>query len=386
MMSHLGVLGVAHSAVSLACTRVATIAAMPDTAKVRYRIERAAAHEVEREVVRLWRTGLPVEGDGSARFRWTYDDAPQRARDLYVLVADDRDRASAQLVGTAGVQIRRFSHAGRALRVALGCNLAIDPPHRSVLPALRLIRELQRDTRHHFALTYNIPNDHARGLYERAGFHDLGSMTRHVAILRHAPLVRRVVPVGWVAAAVAKALDAVQRARRARAAYRASRELRLDWLGDADDRFDPLWRTACGAYPLLAMRDARWLGWRYLQRPGCQAELAAISDRDGRLRGYAVIEDDGDVVDIRDALALPGDLGGLFALLLHALRHRRAATVSFNYLGRSEVTTALAAHGFHTRGANLHVYVEPGERLTDAERAAVLERETWYVTDFDKDN
>ena len=357
---------------------------MAETARVRYRIERAAAHEVEREVVRIWRAGLPVEGDGRERFRWTYEDAPQRVNDLYVLVADDR--ASAQLVGTAGIQIRRFSREGRSLRVALGCNLAIDPPHRSVLPALRLIRELQRDTRHHYALTYNIPNDQARGLYERAGFHDLGSMTRYVAILHHAPVVRRLVPVSWIATAVGSTLDAIQRARRAWAARRRFRELRLDWLGDADERFDGLWEAASRAYPLLAMRDARWLRWRYLQRPGCHAELAAISDRVGRLRGYAVIEDDGDVVDIRDALALPGDLGALFALLLHALRDRRAATVSFAYLGRSEVTAALAAHGFHARGANLHVYVDPGERLAAPERPAVLDRNTWYVTDFDKDN
>src|SRR5690242_13515260 len=225
---------------------------MAETARVRYRIERAAAHDVEREVVRIWRAGLPVEGDGRERFRWTYDDAPQRVRDLYVLVADDH--ASAQLVGTAGVQIRRFSREGRALRVALGCNLAIDPSHRSVLPALRLIRELQRDTRHQYALTYNIPNDQARGLYERAGFHDLGSMTRHVAILHHTPIVRRLLRARRVAAAVSSVLDAVQRARRAWAARRASRELRLDWLDDPDDRFDALWETASRAYPLLAMR------------------------------------------------------------------------------------------------------------------------------------
>ncbi len=356
---------------------------------VSYRISRAAPHDVRSDVLRLWRGSLPVEGDGGDRFRWTYDEAPERPRELYMLAADDGARP--QLVGTAGVQIRPFSAFGRELRGAISCNLAVDPLHRTVLPALRLVRDIQRVTRAEFDLTCSFPNEQARALYARAGYHELGAMVRYVAILRHARYVARIVHRPGIARVLASALDVVRGLRCARAARRFDQELRLEWLDDADERFDTLWHAACRERVLLATRDAAWLRWRYVRHPGCRCELVALVDRraSGTLRGYAVIEpdeDDAREIHVRDVLARPRDLDAMFALLVDALHARGATKLAFCYLGSRDVVDVLTSHGFQVRGSKRHVYVDAGQRLSETERARLRDRESWYLTDFDKDN
>ena len=346
----------------------------------RYAVSRVALASVARDVMRIWGTNLPVLGAIDAKLRWLYRDAPEPANDVYVLAADE------ELVGTAGLAVRRFDGLGRDLRVALGCDLAIDRPHRVVLPALRLVQEVRRDARATYDVVYNFPNELARGLYARAGYHDLGVMMRYVRVLRAESYVTRYVDNARLARAIGAAIDVALAAWQLPAVLAARHRYRLAWLDAVDDRFDALWDAARGAYPLVSRRDASWLRWRCLDSPSGRGRIATLCERGtGELHAYAVVHHGAGVAHITDLFGRPLALGPLLALVCAELRLTAATSVSIRYLGSPRVVAVLARNGFRRRVSDRHVYVATGDTLAAAERVRVLDTASWHLTDYDED-
>lgn len=353
---------------------------------VEYRVSRVVPREVKPDLLQIWGRNLPVAGGPDDRFRWTYQEAPEAWDHVFVLAADDG--AHPRLVGTAGVEIRPFAGEARALRVALGCNLAVDASHRTLMPGLQLVRAVRLGTHGEFDLTYNVPNERAQPLYARAGYRDLGEMTRHVRVLRHAPYMGRVIAAPRLARIAGAAADLASRARAAPGRCLAALGYELRWLDSVDDRFDTLWERARRDYPIVARRDAAWLRWRCLTCPGSRAQIAALIERrpGAAVRAYAVIEQLGEVAHVRDLFGPVRDLDPLLTLLAPMLRARGAASASFRYLGSPRVVALLHAHGFRPRDAKRRVCIDAGPALSDAERRAASTAAAWHLTEYDEDS
>jgi len=358
-----------------------------DKVSIQYTVTRVAPLDIKPDLLRIWGRNLRVAGDVDDRFRWTYQQAPEAWDHVFVLAAHE-GAPPLHLVGTAGVEVRPFAGGGRELRVALGCNLAVDPTHRTLLPGLQLVRAVRRDTHAEFDLTYNFPNERAQALYARAGYHDLGEVPRYVRVLRHAPYVGRYIGVPWLARPVGAAADLASRARRAIGRRRAARAFQLAWLAVPDRRFDALWENARGDYPIVARRDAAWLRWRYLACPGSCARIAALVERGpaAAVRAYAVVEQLETVAHVRDLFGRRRDLDPLLALLLPELRDRGATSASFRYLGSEVVVGVLRAHGFRVRDARRRVCVDAGAALTEDERRTAMNPTAWHLTEYDEDS
>lgn len=351
----------------------------------RYVVSRVDPRSVEPDLIRIWHDNLPVLGDVQAKLRWSYHEPPERPPFVYVLAALERDRPP-RVVGSAGVAVRRFSGGAGELRVALGCDLAVDLPHRTLQPALQVVREVRRDTGTEFDLTYNFPNRHARGLYARAGYHNLGAMTRYVRVLRTAPYFARHVPRA-VARVAAAPVDFVTHARHFLPIRHAARRFRIEWLDEVDERFDALWLAARPTYGIVGRRDASWLRWRCLANPSGRSQVAALVDRDSAtLRAYAIVQRTARVVHLTDLFGLPGHVDSLLLLLCPLLRAAGATSVSVAYLGSASMVELLVKHGFRAREAERHVYVAVGNTITGADRARALDAESWHLTDYDEDN
>ncbi len=56
-----------------------------------------------------------------------------------------------------------------------------------------------------------------------------------------------------------------------------------------DKRFDALWDRASKAHPILAVRDAEFLNWRYLKEPG-ERYLIFAAERSHKVEGYIVLK------------------------------------------------------------------------------------------------
>lgn len=328
----------------------------------------------------LWRRNLhiPPHVELDARLRWYYLDGPAGPGRV-VLLLDGGQIA----VGCEGIGVRRFALAGRRdpVRVALLGDLAVERKHRTLMPALTLVRA-GRKAAGEFALHYGFPNAAAAPLYERIGYHKLGTLTRWVRVLRHARYLERVVNSSPLARVGGALLDEALHAAVVVGQAVSGPHLALEPLADADERLDRLWEAAHRQWGVIGWRGAAFVRWRFLRSPGTRCELVALVERrTGVLRAYAVVEPIEGMFHLRDFFGVDlRDVGRLLDLLAPYLYRRGAVAMSVSFLGSPRVAAFLHAHHFRARSSTRTVIVDapPG---TAAARA-----EEWYLTDADEDS
>jgi hypothetical protein len=369
--------------------------------KVKYRVERALPAQVEGELMRLWAQNLPFAGAVEKKLRWAYRDAPEPPLSVFLLLAASDGGTAA--VGTAGVMTRHFRLGDRRVRAALHADLAVDCAHRTALPALLLVRTAREFALAEFDLAYGFPNPQAAGVFKRAGYRELGLMTRWVRVLRHAPYLGRLAEHPRVPARIARPLasplvaklagpilDTTRRALMVPGALRARRRYALEWLPAADERFDALWREARGEYRIAGERGAAFLRWRFPPEP--HRSIAALFSREAphRLRAYAAVEEitadvgTHQVAHVRDLFGHGDAFGPLLDLLLESLWARGDAAISLWYLGGPDLGGLLRARGFEPLASERVVYVGVSRSL-EAESALLSDAASWHLVDADED-
>jgi hypothetical protein len=107
-----------------------------------YVVRRCRPEEARGAVEELWQRNLTLEQSAAEKFAWLYEQAPEPPEALFVLEAKVAEGAL-RPVGTAGVGIRQIAVGEQRLRAGLLADLAVDRDHRTVAPALRLVREVK---------------------------------------------------------------------------------------------------------------------------------------------------------------------------------------------------------------------------------------------------
>jgi hypothetical protein len=246
-------------------------------------------------------------------------------------------------------------------------DLAVDRPHRSLAPALILVRTALAHVRTACDFAYGFPNGKSSGVMLRCGYRKVGMFARYACVLRFGPYLGRFLSLP---------VDLVRQAYLTARRWPAASTFRLEWAGDVDASFDDLWASARPGRGLVGVRSSAFLRWRFLENPVGSFRVARlVRRRDGKLRGYAVIQRVENVAHIRDVFAHEGELGPLLDLLLPSLLESGCASASFCFLGRRSVVETFRAHRFALREAD-HDVVAFG---TDEEA------EAWYLTDADVD-
>jgi hypothetical protein len=344
-----------------------------------YSLEQPSLEAAEADLVRLWDHNLALHGDAARKYVWTCREAP--APPLAELLL----RAEGVAVGCIGVMPRSFSVGGQDVRAGLLGDLAVDAAHRSVLPALTLVRGARKVALEHGALSYGLPNPAAAPVLRRCGYREIGQLTRYACVLRHAAFVRRKVELPGVPEAAGVFLDAAGFARMLPYAARALGAFRLDWLDDTDRRFDRLWNAARTDYDVVGERSAAMISWRFLHHPSERCQLAALVAREHphELFAYAVVDRDGGLARIRDLFGHAGSLGPLLDLLLPALLVRGASSVSMRYFGHPRLVSLLLARRFVARESRWPVLVALSGDGTL--HNGTLEAARWHLTDEDED-
>ncbi len=334
----------------------------------------------------LWRDGLAMTGDLAARFRWAYRDNPAGPGAVYVLLA-----GASTMVGCAGLLPRRFVAGARKLAGAMYGDFAVEPAHRTLLPALQLQREAGRHVARDCHFGYGFPNAAAAGVFRRLGHVQVGLMARYARVLRLEPHLRAAGsrPLRW-AAGVGALADHLRGALTGVRRLASRDATALEWLDAPDARLDDLFGRAARFLPIVGDRGREALAWRFFSRPGSGARLAALSDGSGgRLRGYAVVVpaigiSGRPIAEIKDFLAASeADLSVLLGRLCGDLALQGFATASVRFLGASRVVSRLAAAGFERRSEERPFLVQAGE--SHSPPPLILDRESWYLTDGDED-
>lgn len=364
---------------------VSPASAPPSTtrAAVRYTVEERELERAGPDALRIWGESLESMGDGGrSKLDWFYEGAPAGRGRLLLLGAD----GAAAPVGCIGIGFRRVARAGARVQAALLADLAVEAAHRTLFPAVALVRRAREVAATSAALQYGFPNQAAEGVFRRVGYHLVGRMARYVRVLRFSEHVSRripLAPVAPLARAAGAVLDVADALRAAPPRLRAAAHYRLDFATGPDARLDALFEEAQRGVRAMGERGAEAIRWRFFERrPG--AELALLVRRaDGVVRGYAVIVRRGEVASLADFLAATeDDLDALIALLVPTLRARGYASASLRFLGPASIAAVLVRRGFVLREATRAVMAAAGSAPLPPEQR---DPEGWYLTDADED-
>jgi hypothetical protein len=349
-----------------------------------YQVRLADPAEARTRLLPLWTTNLTVEGEPTERLRWFYCDGPHGSGQTFVL---ERERGRGAAIGGAGLGSRVMRYRGAPLKTAVFADLAIDPAHRSGFPALALVRAIRDHTRRMFDLGYGFPNEKAVPLYRRAGYLELGVMSRYTRVLRSGRYLEQRIGMPSVARAVGAVADRALAASARLRAGRANTALELRWLEDFDARFDTLWDEAWHAHPILCERTCEFLRWRFSRQPARQYRIAALVEPGSeRLVAYAIVRDASGTAQLADLFG-PGmpELDWLLRKLLPELAARGFTAATMRFMGTPRLPELLASHGFARRKDTRTVVLALGDEISGMAAADLRDPSAWYVTDLDED-
>lgn len=162
--------------------------------------------------------------------------------------------------------------------------------------------------------------------------------------------------------------------------------MRIEEIAHFDSRFDVLWERIASRYPVLIVRDAAYLEWRYARYPFTGIESFALMAGE-ELRAYAVIQlaVDEDGLTAASLLELFGEEAALEPLLAEAIR--RAVRARASYLAAksssAELDRLLKSRGFLARAGEHSPYTYKVNRPDLAE--LLRDAANWYISLGDGD-
>jgi hypothetical protein len=220
------------------------------------------------------------------------------------------------------------------MRVGVASDFAVDPEHRSLQPAMRLQKAVLACLGDDLPLIYGFPNSQAVGVCHRLGYRTVGTLGRHVKVLRVGRYLRARSGAWRALSGLAPAIDLGLRAVSAHT-WRRTRGRTVRVLSDFDDRFDALWQRASAAAPVIGERSAEFLRWRYAACPLRRyVTLGLLATNGERLLGYAVCFIGDEQVTVADFLTDGSDGAGddLLAGVLSWSRRQGASSAAVECL------------------------------------------------------
>lgn len=321
-----------------------------------------------------------------AKYVKYYEHNPLGAPSLFLA----RDNESGRLVGMAAVFPTNLWIAGERVPAGIGGDFAVDEGHRGVGPAVALQRAtIPALAERGLKCAYGSPNKSSEPIVRRAGYADVGRLSRFVKLLSARPLVDRYVGrprLASLAAGVANPFVSILSRERLR---RRSRRFSVEEPELFDDRFTSLWELARRQLGATSERDAALLNWRYEKTgpaaaPGNYPIFALLEGDD--VAGYVVYRMGDDSRLVYDVVCRPerAVMDALLSEFILDARRKKASTIDLGYVGPPSLLTGrLRAFGFLQRTAQngLLAYVD-GEAPAGVDLGKA---ESWYFMAGDTD-
>lgn len=282
----------------------------------------------------------------------------------------------AEAAGVQCLHARVFYHQGVSMRVAGMADYAVAETHRTLGPALQLMKQGLAVGRSQYDWVYGLPNAKSEAVCKRSGLQRWGSIGRWTRLLRTGTLLRRWLP-GPVAAVLAPLADL---ALVLRDAVRLPHGDTLHWEDGQHfpSALDTVWQRR-GAELSVSDRSRALLEWRFASEPG-RWTLSLARRFDGSAFGYVVWRLDDKVALIADFLCVNPvqQTATLLRAFAWHLRGRPAERLTLEFFGSPQVMEGLREAGFLRRPEDQPLYVAHGTQQAPA-------AECWYFTGFDRD-
>lgn len=302
-------------------------------------------------VLAVWRgSALGREERLAAKYDWFYLGCPFGQPLVRLL----RHEPSKAIVGTAAAGPRRVLREGKELRAGVIVDMAVTTEHRSLGPAVTVLKSLMAAGESHFDLLYGFPNQKAVSVFKRVGYDKLGEIVRYARVLRYEDHLARVMAPA-AALPLGLLLDGATALRQEIAARRGrARDLAVSWSDAAVPEMDDLWARSPHGDETIGVRDVAMLRWRFDTAPVPKTRYLLVRDaRKGTLEAWFACQVDGRVLHVRDFWsidAVEGVSQVFIDALLRAARRAGHAVVSVEQAGPAVRRAAWLDAGFMERG------------------------------------
>jgi acyl carrier protein len=318
-----------------------------------------------------------------ARWRWMYVDS---ARRLGVGPRVWLHRDSGRIVGHMGSIPVRLKVGDEERPTGWLVDTMVLSDYRGQALGSRLMVEAHNDQP--FSLSLG-QTEEMREIQFRLGWVQVAPLQTAQLLVRPVEVLRGKLPApaAWAAGLGLRATNALRGLMGEKPGLQAREVARFD------ERHDRLWTCASRDLICSVVRDASYLNWKYVDRPGQDFMRLELTGPDGVAQGVAVwmLRDPDHRYRYRRA-----HLVDLVAPLADAARLQqvlRTACAAAAALGAdalvclhidARLTHALRAAGFHLRAPERFLLVDPGP-LTGEARERVLSPDGWFVTQGDSD-
>lgn len=314
------------------------------------------------------------------RFDWLYLSNPAGPAQVWVAYAKNGNP-----VATSAAIPRLIRVGDTLVKGAVLGDFAVDPAHRSLGPALQLLKAtLAPVTTGEYALTYDYPSESMYVIYRRMASRALGDEHRYVRLLSAVPALSHRYGKGIVSTYVGKGVDILIWLRDL--SSRVTGNIEIEPFPDEfHTEFWKLSTRICGSRTASVDRNAAYLNWRFRQHPE-RNHTTLVARRDGALVGYVILhptEEQSLVID--ELICLPVDdiVRALMSGVLSFARSVDAVKIQCTVLENSPVENVLKKSGFSCRGSSIGPVVFTS--ATSGLNEQVSDSNCWWLGDGDRD-
>jgi len=352
---------------------------MPDYRVIPYSSDRLPDLEA------LWREHRNNEEAVASRrrhFQWLTERNPSRlgASPYYLLIDGSR------VIGMHGHMPQQFSVNGKPQRFFLAHDdlLAVECRGKG-LGTVMLNGATEHNTSFAGALWHNAPN---RKLYAKCGWTDLSRLKSWLLIIDPKRNFEARLGSGLLTSALSVIVRKLLAMRSALGRAGRSAAYRVEEIARFDDAFDALFERTAPTLAIAAARNAAYLNWKFVEKPGNRYRRLAAFDSSGVLRAYVVVsggeQGEKPVGSILDLLGDPAHPKALDVVLRRGLEWLRSqSVVEVSCVGSERALSCLVRFGFRQRESETGFMFKHWESVF--ENDFVCNIDNWYITQSDAD-
>jgi len=345
-----------------------------------YVIERAEAKH-ENTYLQLLERYVTTK-QAKERYQWLYKNNPQGRAETWLAY----EPTKREIVGFTSIFAREFLISGKSVLGGIGFDAFVRPDHRRRGIALKLHRaslKAMATGEVAFRFMCGPPTSANLEALVKAGSQVVGALryigipftARGLMTMLRCPdnytekVVNYGAPLDMILTQVRKIFN------------RASLNITVKVANKVDSRYDQLWNKIAANFPVVGLRDAKYLNWRYLQNPVCSQQLLSLEYK-GELLGWAVLE-----------FASKGCLLVDYLLPLEEGLAKETLSALVNYVAQQKIHRLTLRFNFKGQYAGLfrgHAFL-PGRtierfQLLSNEKELyppLLEQQNWHFTNGD---
>ncbi|MDZ7289950.1 MAG: GNAT family N-acetyltransferase [candidate division KSB1 bacterium] len=317
-----------------------------------------------------------------ARFEWSLSRNPYGQPRAWLAI----DESSGKVVGAVSAFPRRVLINGAPVLAWNGADTSIDKDFRTLGVAIKLRRAVKECVdRGEMRFLYSHPVENMRVVLEKVGHVVIGRLARHSVILRFDRFLNKWTGKNLFSSMLAHVANPVLLAWRGNWLRSNGLAVRLQAQTRFDDEYDELFDSTDWGFPVIAVRDAQFLSWRFLQNPTHKEFCIFRLEEEKQLRGYAVVDFQGDGARILDFLTpAHGEKAGvLLAGIIRWLRAHGYCSLSVRASDHNPILPILRSFGpgfCDTVNSSIAVHAHP-----EGPDRIVLNEQNWFMTQADRD-